>query len=128
MNQDFKKYLELAVNEGVLSDSNRVLLIKKGQQLGIDEIEVELLIENYLFEQSKKLSEVITDDYDISDDELVIRLSSYTSKLKEYKARIQLDPFPEKLTDKGKVGAALNTGRKALASLTKADILNNKII
>jgi len=127
MNQDFKKYLELAVNEGVLSDSNRVLLIKKGQQLGIDEIEVELLIENYLFEQSKKLSEVITDDYDISDDELVIRLSNYTSKLKEYKATIQLDPFPEKLTDKGKVGAALNTGRKALASLTKADILTDSM-
>ena len=127
MNQDFKKYLELAVNEGVLSDSNRVLLIKKGQQLGIDEIEVELLIENYLFEQSKKLSEVITDDYDISDDELVIRLSNYTSKLKEYRATIQLDPFPEKLTAKGKVGAALNTGRKALASLTKADILTDSM-
>ena len=83
MIEEFNKYLELAVNDGVISQSNRALLLKKAQQLNIDEIEVELLIDNYLFKESKKFSEVISDDYDITDDELLIRLSNYSSKLKE---------------------------------------------
>jgi hypothetical protein len=127
MNEEFIKYIELAINDGVLSETNRLLLTKKAQQLGIDDIEAELFLEKHLFNQAKKSSDAVTDDYDITDDELVIRLSNYSSKLKDYKAIIQLDPFPERLSEKGKVGNALNSGRKALASLTKSDLLTDSL-
>lgn len=120
--EEFMRLLAIAYSDGVVTDAERVLLMKKADQLGIDEFEAELLIENYQAPSNDEKVRNI-DGYDISDDELILRLTRYTGSLGSLKASIQLDPFPVVLTDQGKVGSVINEGRKALSKITKADVL-----
>ena len=91
MNQEFQKLLELAYSDGVLTEAENVLLLKKAKQLGMDEIEAELIIANY---QPEQKSASPTDNYDISNEELIQRLTSYCKHLRSATSQIQLGPFP----------------------------------
>lgn len=125
MNEEFIRFLELSTVNGVFSTENTELLLQKAAQLGIDEIEAKLTIDKYVRSINLEQGQKPTDDYDITDDELVARLSRYTSSLDKAKVSLQMEPFPKQLGSLGKVGTAVNESRKVLASLTKNDILSD---
>ena len=124
MNQEFQKLLELAYSDGVLTEAENVLLLKKAKQLGMDEIEAELIIANYQPEQKSASS---TDNYDISNEELIQRLTNYCKHLRSATAQIQLDPFPMLIDKSNKMSSGISAGRKVLAEVLKGDIISESL-
>ena len=124
MNPEFEKLLVLAYSDGVLTDAENTLLLKKAAQLGIDEIEAELIIANY---QPGSQTNESTDNYDISNEDLLQRLSRYSLHLNSHKAEIQMDPFPMILDGTNKLTKGISNGRKALAGALKGDILSDSL-
>ena len=124
MNQEFQKLLELAYSDGVLTEAENTLLLKKAKQLGMDEIEAELIIANY---QPEQKSESPSDNYDISNEELIQRLTSYCKHLQSATSQIQLDPFPMLIDKSNKISSGFSTGRKVLAGALKGDIISETL-
>lgn len=123
MNNEFQKLLELAYSDGVLTEAENALLLKKAKQLGMDEIEAELIIANY----QPASSAIKSDNYDISNEELLQRLSSFSQHINSASAQIQLYPFPMLVEGSNKISSSLSTGRKALAAVLKGDIINETL-
>ena len=124
MNQEFEKLLKLAYSDGVLTEAENALLLKKAKQLGMDEIEAELIIANYTPTnvESKK-----TDRYDITNEELVQRLTRYSSHLASAKAEIQMDPFPMLTEGSNRFKKGLSAGRSAIAGAIKGNVLSDTL-
>ena len=93
MNEEFNRYLELSTVDGVLVSENTELLLNKAAQLGLDELEAKLMIDKFARLKELQRSQKPTDDYDISDDELVARLSRFTGHLDKVKVTLQMEPF-----------------------------------
>ena len=124
MNEEFEKLLKLAYSDGVLTEAENALLLKKAKQLGMDEIEAELIIANYSPPNAEPTK---TDRYDITNEELVQRLTRYSSHLASAKAEIQMDPFPMLIDASNKISKGLSNGKKILAGALKGDILSDSL-
>lgn len=124
MNQEFQKLLELAYSDGILTEAENTLLLKKANQLGIDEIEAELIIANY---KPQKEGLVTTDNYDISNEELIQRLNSYCQHLNSVTAQVQLEPFPMLVDGSSKITSGISAGRKVIAGALKGDIISDSL-
>lgn len=127
MNEEFNRYLELSTVDGAFINENTELLLNKAAQLGLDELEAKLIIDKFARLKELQRRQKPTDDYDISDDELVARLSRFTGHLDKVKVTLQMEPFPKQLNTLGKMGTAMNEGKKMLASLTKNDVLSDSL-
>lgn len=55
--EQFYKLLALALADGELQQNEKALLLKKAQQLGLDEIEAEMIIEGELSKLTKSIPE-----------------------------------------------------------------------
>ena len=124
MKSEFQKLLELAFSDGVLTEAENNLLLKKAKQLGMDEIEAELIIANY---SPTKAEPPKMDGYDITNEELIQRLTRYSSHLTSVKAEIQMDPFPMLIDDSNKISKGLSNGKKILAGALKGDLLSDSL-
>jgi hypothetical protein len=127
MHPEFEKLTALAYSDGVLTEEEKSLLIKKAEQLGIDEIEAELFIANYQMAEIETPKSSPSDKYDISNEDLLQRLLRYSLHLNSAKAEIQMDPFPMIIESTNKLAKGISSGRKALAGALKTDILSDSL-
>lgn len=127
MNNEFKRLLDLSVVDGVFVSSNKSILMKKAEELGMDLIEAQILIENFIHGVLSSQDQSTLDDYDIDDDELIVRLTRYTSVLDKHKVLVQVEPFPRRVKSLSKVEAVFNQGSKALTSIAKNDTIKESI-
>lgn len=127
MHPEFEKLIALAYSDGVLTEDEKSLLLRKAAQLGIDEIEAELFITNYRTSEGESNNLQPSDNYDISNEDLLQRLTRYSLHLNSAKADIQMDPFPMIIDGTGKLAKGISSGRKALAGALKGDILSDSL-
>jgi hypothetical protein len=111
--EKFYKLIALALADGELQPNEKVLLLKKAQQLGIDEIEAEMIIEGELSKLNKPIAET-SEDLDgflISNEELILRTTKWVYRVAEKTIKVKVEPFPRlkentkayhKYTDEGK--------------------------
>lgn len=127
MHPEFKKLIALAYSDGVLTEDEKSLLLRKAAQLGMDEIEAELFITNYRTSEGESNKLQPSDNYDISNEDLLQRLARYSLHLNSAKAKIQMDPFPMIIDGGGKLAKGISSGRKALAGALKGDVLSDSL-
>ena len=112
--EQFHKLLALALLDGELHPNEKVLLLKKAQQLGIDEIEAEMIIEGELSKLTKSIPDTNeeSDGFLISNEELILRTTKWVYRVVEKTMKVEVEPFPRlkentkayhKYTDEGKV-------------------------
>jgi hypothetical protein len=94
--EQFYKLLALALADGELQQNEKVLLLKKAQQLGIDEIEAEMIIEGELSKLNKPVAEVSedSDGFLISNEELILRTTRWVNRVAEKTMKVEIEPFP----------------------------------
>ncbi|MBC8490631.1 MAG: hypothetical protein H8D45_31835 [Bacteroidetes bacterium] len=51
MNQELEKYIDLAVADGVVTEKEKNVLIRKAQELGVDQDELEMVLEAKLYQK-----------------------------------------------------------------------------
>lgn len=111
--EQFYKLLALALADGELQPNEKALLFKKAQQLGLDEIEAEMIIEGELSKLNKPIAEASedSDGFLISNEELILRTTKWVNRLAEKTIKVEVEPFPRlkentkayhKYTDEGK--------------------------
>lgn len=111
--EQFYKLLALALADGELQPNEKALLLKKAQQLGLDEIEAEMIIEGELSKLNKPVAEASedSDGFLISNEELILRTTKWVNRVAEKAIKVEVEPFPRlkentkayhKYTDEGK--------------------------
>lgn len=111
--EQFYKLLALALADGELQPNEKVLLLKKAQQLGIDEIEAEMIIEGELSKLTRSIPDTVeeSDGFLISNEELILRTTKWVYRVAEKTIKVEVEPFPRlkentkayhKYTDEGK--------------------------
>ncbi len=111
--EQFYKLIALALADGELQPNEKVLLLKKAQQLGLDEIEAEMIIEGELSKLNKPVAEASedSDGFLISNEELILRTTKWVNRVAEKTLKVEVEPFPRlkentkayhKYTDEGK--------------------------
>jgi hypothetical protein len=94
--KQFYKLLALALEDGKITQSERELLLKKALQLGMDEIEAEMIIEGQVSkcrESTKTLLEE-TDGFLISNEELLLRTTKWVNRVSEKNIKVEMERFP----------------------------------
>jgi len=94
--EQFYKLLALALEDGKITQSERELLLKKALQLGMDEIEAEMIIEGQLskFRESTKTLLEETDGFLISNEELLLRTTKWVNRVSEKNIKVEIERFP----------------------------------
>ena len=122
MHKDITKLIDIAYSDGVLTDREKELIMIKAKELGLDEIEVELYISNYTPDSAQK-----TDNYDITDEELLNRIKKYLKYISESTAEITVEPFPMVISDDNKLSKTISTGRNFIAANISGDSISNAL-
>jgi len=83
-----KKLITLALKDGIISDRERELILKKARILDIDEIEAEMVLEGMISDhengiKTEKLVEINPDSYSIEDAELIMRTTKWVNRCSE---------------------------------------------
>lgn len=94
--EQFYKLLELALADGELSDKEKELLLMKATQLGIDDVEAEMIIEGELTKLKKSIGETSleSDGFQISNEELLLRTTKWVNRISEKSIKVEIEPFP----------------------------------
>lgn len=94
--EQFYKLLELALADGELSDKEKELLLMKATQLGIDDVEAEMIIEGELTKLKKSIGETSleSDGFLISNEELLLRTTKWVNRISEKSIKVEIEPFP----------------------------------
>jgi len=94
--EKFYKLLELALEDGKITQNERELLLKKAAQLGMDEIEAEMIIEGGLskFKESTTTLVEETDGFLISNEELLLRTTKWVNRISEKSLKVEIERFP----------------------------------
>lgn len=94
--EKFYKLLELALADGELSDKEKELLLMKATQLGIDDVEAEMIIEGELTKLKKYIGETSleSDGFLISNEELLLRTTKWVNRISEKSIKVEIEPFP----------------------------------
>jgi hypothetical protein len=122
--EEFEKLLKMALADGVISDMERELLMRKAAMLGIDEIEALMIIENAQAQQNQSPENNKKDGYDISDDELLRRIQKWTELCTKDNEKVMVEPFPKVISETTKFGNALASGQKAIGQIKDAGIVD----
>ena len=105
--KDFKKLITLALKDGKISDRERELILKKASNLGIDEIEAEMVLEGMISDhdngiKNEKSVEINLDGYSIEDAELIMRTTNWVNRCSENNIEIKVLEFPKLIADESK--------------------------
>jgi hypothetical protein len=122
--EEFEKLLKMALADGVISDMERELLMRKAAMLGIDEIEALMIIENAQAQQNQSPENNKKDGYDISDDELLRRIQKWTELCSKDNEKVMVEPFPKVISETTKFGNALASGQKVIGQIKDAGIVD----
>ena len=122
--EEFKKLLQVAAADGVITDREKELLLKKAESLGIDIIEAELLIENSINNEPNTNSKTPSDGYDISDSELLKRIQKWVDLSLKAKEKVMVEPFPTLVSEATKLSTTLSQGQKAIGQIKDSGIID----
>jgi hypothetical protein len=94
--EQFYKLLGLALADGELSDKEKELLLMKATQLGIDDVEAEMIIEGELSKLNKSITETSleSDGFLISNEELLLRTTKWVNRISEKSIKVEIESFP----------------------------------
>lgn len=94
--EQFYKLLSIALADGELHENEKSLLLKKAQQIGLDEIEAEMIIEGELSKLNKLIPEASeeSDGFLISNEELIFRTAKWVNRIAEKSIKVEIEPFP----------------------------------
>jgi len=86
--KNLKKLITLALSDGEISDREKELILKKASNLGIDEIEAEMVLEGMISDhenwiKTEKSLEINPDGYAIEDAELIMRTTKWVNRCSE---------------------------------------------
>lgn len=122
--EDFQKLLRLAASDGIISEREKELLLSKAEQLGIDPIEAEMLIENFMSDKELDLAKTPSDGYDISDAELLKRIQKWVGLSLKDNEKIMVEAFPLLISEATKLSGTLSKGQKAIDQIKDAGIVD----
>lgn len=102
-----KKLITLALNDGEISDREQELILKKASNLGIDEIEAEMVLEGMISDhengiKTEKSEEINPDGYAIEDAELIMRTTKWVNRCSENNIETKVLEFPKLIADESK--------------------------
>lgn len=102
-----KKLITLALNDGEISDREKELILKKASNLGIDEIEAEMVLEGMISDydngiKNEKSVEINPDGYAIEDAELIMRTTKWVNRCSENNIETKVLEFPKLIADESK--------------------------
>ena len=94
--EEFEKLLKYALSDGIITDKERELLMKKAKAMNIDEIEAEMIIEGKLSEVTAKLeaAKETQDGFMISNEDLLLRTTKWVNRISEKKVKVEVERFP----------------------------------
>ena len=105
--KNLKKLITLALNDGEISDREKELILKKASNLGIDEIEAEMVLEGMISDhengiKTEKSEEINPDGYAIEDAELIMRTTKWVNRCSENNIETKVLEFPKLIADESK--------------------------
>jgi hypothetical protein len=124
--EQFYKLLALAVADGELQPNEKALLFKKAQQLGLDEIEAEMIIEGELSKLNKPVAEASedSDGFLISNEELILRTTKWVNRVAEKAIKVEVEPFPRLKENTKAYHKYTNKGKAILSKINSSTIGN----
>jgi hypothetical protein len=124
--EQFYKLLALALADGELQQNEKALLLKKAQQLGLDEIEAEMIIEGELTKLKKSILEPNeeSDGFLISNEELLLRTAKWVNSVSEKSIKVEIEPFPRKKVDTKSYHKYTDEGKAILSKINSSTIGN----
>ena len=126
-----KKLITLALKDGKISDKERELILKKASNLGIDEIEAEMVLEGMISDydngiKNEKSVEINPDGYAIEDAELIMRTTIWVNRCSENNIEIRVLEFPKLIADESKfmkkLDGALDVTGNIVSKIAKTGI------
>jgi len=122
--EEFKKLLKYALSDGIITNKERELLLKKANELNIDEIEAEMIIEGKLSEVKAKLESAkeTRDGFMISNEELLIRTTKWVNRISEKKIKVEVERFPRINEDTQGFQKYLDSGADIIGKLKGNDV------
>ena len=126
-----KKLITLALKDGVISDRERELILKKASNLGIDEIEAEMVLEGMISDhendiKTEKSVEINPDGYSIEDAELIMRTTKWVDRCSENNIETKVLEFPKLIADESnfmkKLDGALDVTGNIVSKIAKTGI------
>ena len=127
-----KTLITLALKDGKISDKERELILKKASNLGIDEIEAEMVLEGMIsdhengIKKTKKPVEINPDGYSIEDAELIMRTTKWVDRCSENNIRTNVLEFPKLIADESnfmkKLDGVLDVTRNIASKIAKTGI------
>lgn len=124
--EQFYKLLALALADGELQPNEKALLFKKAQQLGLDEIEAEMIIEGELSKLNKPVAEASedSDGFLISNEELILRTTKWVNRVAEKAIKVEVEPFPRLKENTKAYHKYTNKGKAILSKINSSTIGN----
>ena len=127
-----KKLITLALKDGKISDKERELILKKASNLGIDEIEAEMILEGMIsdhengIKKTEKPVEINPDGYSIEDAELIMRTTKWVDRCSENNIKTKVLEFPKLIADESnfikKLDGALDVTGNIASKIAKTGI------
>ena len=129
--KNLKKLITLALNDGEISDREKELILKKASNLGIDEIEAEMVLEGMISDhengiKTEKSEEINPDGYAIEDAELIMRTTKWVNRCSENNIETKVLEFPKLIADESKfmkkLDGALDVTGNIVSKIAKTGI------
>ena len=126
-----EKLIKLALKDGMVSDKERELILKQASNLGIDEIEAEMILEGMITDhengiKTEKSVEINPDGYSIEDAELIIRTTKWVDRCSENNIETKVLEFPKLIADESnfmkKLDGALDVTGNIASKIAKTGI------
>ena len=129
--KNFKRLITLALKDGKITDKERELILKKANNLGIDEIEAEMVLEGMISDydngiKNEKSVEINPDGYSIEDAELIMRTTKWVNRCSENNIETKVLEFPKLIADESKfmkkLDGALDVTGNIVSKIAKTGI------
>ena len=129
--KNLKKLITLALSDGEISDREKELILKKASNLGIDEIEAEMVLEGMISDhenwiKTEKSLEINPDGYAIEDAELIMRTTKWVNRCSENNIETKVLEFPKLIADESKfmkkLDGALDVTGNIVSKIAKTGI------
>ena len=129
--KNFKRLITLALKDGKITEKERELILKKANNLGIDEIEAEMVLLGMISDygngiKNEKSVEINPDGYAIEDAELLMRTTKWVNRCSENNIEIRVLEFPKLIADESKfmkkLDGALDVTGNIVSKIAKTGI------
>lgn len=107
-------------NDGQISEQDKNLVERKASELGLSDTDFQLIfrdIERQFVKQAEDEGDVPADGFEISDNELLMRVQKWVNLCKEKSAKVDVESFPHNRKDATALEAMLNKGGNIVKEL-----------